>query len=56
MRGTLKKIIDGEDVKVPAIIEDETVLDKIKQRLIEYGKGMGEHANIIFGDQMDKIQ
>jgi propionyl-CoA synthetase len=56
LRGTLKKIIDGEPYKVPATIEDGTILDKIKQRLIEYGKGMGEHANIVFSDSVDKIK
>jgi propionyl-CoA synthetase len=30
LRGTLKKIVDGEPYKVPATIEDGSVLDNIK--------------------------
>jgi propionyl-CoA synthetase len=37
LRGTLKKIVDGELFKMPATIEDETVLEKIKDSVHAYG-------------------
>ena len=33
LRGTMKKIADGEDYKIPATIDDVTVLDEIAQEL-----------------------
>jgi propionyl-CoA synthetase len=33
LRGTMRKIADGEDYKVPATIEDPAVLDEIKEAL-----------------------
>ena len=35
LRGTIRKIADGEDYKMPATIDDPTILDEITQSLIE---------------------
>lgn len=61
----MKKIVDGDPykvcrkslnfLKIPATIEDESVLEKIKHKVVEYGKGLGEHANIIYKDKIDHI-
>jgi len=33
LRGTMKKIADGEDYEVPATIDDPAILDEIKEAL-----------------------
>ncbi len=35
LRGTIRKIADGEDYKMPATIDDPTILDEIKNDLIK---------------------
>jgi propionyl-CoA synthetase len=35
LRGTIRKIADGEDYKVPATIDDPTILTEIKEDLIK---------------------
>jgi propionyl-CoA synthetase len=37
LRGTMKKIADGEDYKMPATIDDPAILDEIAARLKELG-------------------
>ena len=39
LRGTMKKIADGQDYTMPATIEDPTVLTAVEQRLAESGIG-----------------
>ncbi len=39
LRGIMSKIIDGEEIKVPATIDDPVILDEIKQVLNERGMG-----------------
>jgi propionyl-CoA synthetase len=41
LRNILRKIIEGEPYKFPATIEDETVLEVIKEVVKKYGKGLG---------------
>jgi len=36
LRGTVKKIADGETYKIPATIDDPTILDEIKEDLIKH--------------------
>jgi propionyl-CoA synthetase len=33
LRGTMKKIADGEDYKIPATIDDITILDEVAEEL-----------------------
>ena len=35
LRGTIRKIADKEDYKMPATIDDPTILDEIKNDLIQ---------------------
>ena len=35
LRGTMRKIADKEDYKMPATIDDHAILDEIKESLIE---------------------
>ena len=35
---------------MPATIEDDSVLDKIKINCLNYGKGMGSYCNLDFGN------
>ena len=35
LRGTMRKIADKEDYKMPATIDDPAILDEIKESLIE---------------------
>jgi propionyl-CoA synthetase len=35
LRGTIRKIADKEEYKMPATIDDPAILDEIKQNLIE---------------------
>ena len=35
LRGTIRKIADNEDYKMPATIDDPTILDEITQSLID---------------------
>jgi propionyl-CoA synthetase len=44
LRGTIRKIADGERVSVPSTIDDPAILDEIKVSLgeIGYGKAAGE--------------
>ncbi len=35
LRGTVRKIADNEDYKMPATIDDPAILDEIKQDLIK---------------------
>ncbi len=42
LRGTVRKIADREKYKMPATIDDPTILDEIKEELIKH--------NIIKGD------
>ena len=35
LRGTMRKIADKEDYKMPATIDDPVILDEIKESLIE---------------------
>ena len=35
LRGTVRKIADKEDYKMPATIDDPAILDEIKQDLID---------------------
>jgi propionyl-CoA synthetase len=37
LRGTIKKIADGTEYRVPATIDDPAVLDEIKERLAARG-------------------
>jgi propionyl-CoA synthetase len=37
LRGTMKKLADGVDFKVPATIDDPAILDEIKERLMAMG-------------------
>ena len=37
LRGTVRKIADKEEYKMPATIDDPAILDEIKQNLIENG-------------------
>ena len=37
LRGTMKKIADGSELKVPATIDDPVILDEIGERLRELG-------------------
>ena len=39
LRGTMKKLADGNEVKVPATIDDPLILDEIAQSLQELGYG-----------------
>lgn len=36
---------------MPATIEDESVLDRVKESCIAYGKGMGQYCNLDFGNK-----
>lgn len=36
---------------MPATIEDESVLDRVKENCISYGKGMGQYCNLDFGNK-----
>ena len=36
LRGTIKKIANGEDYKYPATIEDGSALDLVKKRVAEW--------------------
>ncbi|CAD8200316.1 unnamed protein product [Paramecium pentaurelia] len=51
LRGTLKAIVNGQQYKMPATIEDDSVLDKIKLNCLNYGKGMGQYCNLDFGNK-----
>ena len=35
LRGTIRKIADGEDYKVPATIDDPLILDEISEDLVK---------------------
>ena len=35
LRGTIRKIADGEDYKIPATIDDPAILTEIKEELIK---------------------
>jgi len=37
LRGTMRKIADGEEYRVPATIDDPAILDEIKERLQAHG-------------------
>ena len=37
LRGTVKKIADGEEYKVPTTIDDPTILDEITEALRDLG-------------------
>ena len=39
LRGTMSKMIDGEEFKIPATIDDPAILDEIKQVIDERGMG-----------------
>jgi propionyl-CoA synthetase len=39
LRGTIRQIADGEEVRTPATIEDETVLDEFRDVLASMGRG-----------------
>ena len=41
LRGTIQKIADNEDYKVPATIDDPTILQEIKLSLITLGLASG---------------
>jgi len=37
LRGTMRKIADGEEYRMPATIDDPVILDEIKERLEAHG-------------------
>ena len=37
LRGTIRKIADKEDYKMPATIDDPAILDEIKENLMQSG-------------------
>ena len=37
MRGTVRKIADKEEYKMPATIDDPAILDEIKENLMQNG-------------------
>jgi len=39
LRGTMKKIADGNTVSVPATIDDPAILDEIREALSDVGYG-----------------
>jgi propionyl-CoA synthetase len=39
LRGTIRQMADGEEVRTPATIEDETVLDEFRDVLVSMGQG-----------------
>jgi propionyl-CoA synthetase len=47
LRGTMKKIADGEPYTVPPTIDDPAILDEIKESLsgLGYPKGRGERKS-----------
>lgn len=51
LRGTLKKIIDGDEYKMPATIEDESVLEQIRK--IVKLSGLGEKSDLVYQDEVD---
>ena len=49
--GIIIKLLYIFYLQMPATIEDETVLDKIKQNCLDYGHGIGKQADLEFGDK-----
>lgn len=48
LRHVLRKILENEPYKVPATIEDESVLVKITEAVKKYGHGLGEKRKLIY--------
>ncbi|KAL4471394.1 hypothetical protein ABPG74_008287 [Tetrahymena malaccensis] len=56
LRHTLKKIVDGQKIdKIPPTIEDASVLEKIEERVKEYGLLNNANNTLVFRDQVDKV-
>jgi len=54
LRGTIKKIVDGEELtRIPPTIEDASVLTTIQQACQAYGL---HKVNIEYRDKLDKVQ
>jgi propionyl-CoA synthetase len=51
LRGTMVKIADGQDWKMPATIDDPAILDEITQALQSPGAGGGHPAPALDGPQ-----
>ena len=55
LRHILRKIIEGEEYKFPATIEDASVLDMIKEAVKKYGKGLGEKSKLRYRGDVDSF-
>ena len=45
LRGTMRKIADSEDYRVPATIEDPIVLDEVREALLSIGYANAKHPD-----------
>lgn len=52
LRGTLKKMLDGQEFTIPATIDDDSVLNDIKLKILEAGFGVTQ--NIIYEEDVKK--
>lgn len=48
-------MIEGEQYKYPATIEDGSVLPVIEEVIKAYGKGMGQKKNLEYRGDVDKV-
>ena len=53
LRNILRKIIEGEEYKFPATIEDESALTIAKEKVKAYGKGLGQHSKLVYRGDVD---
>lgn len=55
LRHVLRKIIEGEPYKIPAIIEEEAVLPMIEGVVKSYGYGLGEKYTLRYRGDVDEL-
>lgn len=55
LRNVLRKIIEGEEYRFPATIEDESVLGVIETVVKAYGKGLGHRSALKYRGDVDKL-
>jgi hypothetical protein len=55
LRHVLRKIIEGQPYKIPATIEDESVLVAIENIVKNYGKGLGSKYTLQYRGDVDSL-
>lgn len=53
LRNVLRKIIEGQEYKYPATIEDDSALIIAKEKVKAYGKGLGIHTTLVYRGDVD---